>query len=134
LLVDVVVGLDRAGTLAELSAGQPLTAPICACGEIDTATNMTAVSAAILQRLGIPLHYQTTTQTAAGRVPANVFQVSVGVRDFRDPTIPELVEPTLLVMELTTSLPMVEVLIGLDFLLGCRFLLDGPARRFSLEF
>ncbi len=37
-------------------------------------------------------------------------------------------------MELTTPLPVVEVLIGLDILLGCKFLLDGPARQFSLEF
>jgi hypothetical protein len=27
----------------------------------------------------------------------------------------------------------VEVLIGLDFLLGCKLVLDGPARAFSLE-
>jgi hypothetical protein len=38
----------------------------------------------------------------------------------------------LLVMELTRPLPNVEVLIGLDILLGCLFLIEGPARRFSL--
>jgi hypothetical protein len=37
-------------------------------------------------------------------------------------------------MDLTTPLPTVEVLIGLDFLLGCKFPLDGPALQFSLEF
>jgi hypothetical protein len=36
-------------------------------------------------------------------------------------------------MELTTPLPHVEVHIGLDFLLGCKFVLDAPARCFSLE-
>ena len=36
-------------------------------------------------------------------------------------------------MELLTPLAKVEVLVGLDFLLGCKFLLDGPARHFSLE-
>jgi hypothetical protein len=30
--------------------------------------------------------------------------------------------------------PQVEVLIGLDVLLGYPFLLNGPARRFSLNF
>jgi hypothetical protein len=134
LLVDVVVGLDRATTLAQLAAGQPITAPICVRGEIDTATNITAVSTAILQRLGVPLQYQTTTQTAAGPVAANVFDVSVGIRDFRDPTSPELVQPTLPVMELKAALPVVDVLIGLDILLGCKFLLDGPGGQFSLEF
>jgi hypothetical protein len=134
LLVDVVVGLDRATTLGQLGAGQPITAPICARGEIDTATNIAAVRAAILQRLAVPLQYQTTTQTAAGPLAANVFEVSLGIRDFRDPASPELVEPTLPVMELKAALPVVEVLIGLDILLGCKFLLDGPGGQFSLEF
>lgn len=35
LLVDVVVGLDRPTTLGQLAAGQPITAPICARGEIE---------------------------------------------------------------------------------------------------
>jgi hypothetical protein len=88
LLVDVVIGLDGATTTAQLAAGQPLTAPLRARGEIDTGTNVTAVSAALLQRLGVPVQYQTTTQTASGRLAVNVFEVSVGVRDFGDPTGP----------------------------------------------
>jgi hypothetical protein len=58
----------------------------------------------------------------------------VGIRNLADPTDTELVEPQLLVMELTRPLPNVEVLIGLDILLGRRFLIEGPARRFSFEF
>jgi hypothetical protein len=63
----------------------------------------------------------------------DVFEVSVGIRDFADPLGPELVEPTMAVMELKTTLATVDVPIGLDFLLGCRFVLDGPGRLFSLE-
>jgi hypothetical protein len=133
LLVDVLIGLDRAMTVAQLTAGHPITTPLAARGEIDTGSNVTAVSPAILRRLGVPTHYQTTTQTVSGNVSVNVAKVSVGVRDSRDPTSPELLEPTLSVMELMTPLANVEVLVGLDFLLGCRFLLDGPARQFSLE-
>jgi hypothetical protein len=133
LRVDVLIGLDGATTLAQLGAGQLLTAPIRAHGLIDTGSNITAVSAAIRQGLGVPIQYLTTTQTASGSLAVNVFEVSVGVHDSGDPTSPELVEPTLSVMELRTSLPGVEVLIGLDFLLGCKLLLDGPARRFTLE-
>jgi len=133
LLVDVLIGLDRATTAGQLAAGQPITAPIRARGEIDTGSNVTAVSAALLHRLGVPIQFQSSTQTASGRLAVNVFEVSVGVRDFGDPAGQELVEPTLPVMELTTPLPTIEVLIGLDFLLGCKFLLDGPARQFTLE-
>jgi hypothetical protein len=133
LLVDAVIGLDGATTAAHLAAGRPMPAPVRARAEIDTGSNITAVSATILQRLGVPVQYQSTTQTASGRLAVNVFEVSVGVRNDADPTGSELVEPTLAVMELTISLPAIDVLIGLDFLLGCRFLLDGPARQFSLE-
>ncbi len=134
LLVDVLIGLDSATTVGQLAAGQPITMPLRARGEIDTGSNMTAVSTALLQRLGLPIQYQTTTQTASGSMTVNVVEVSVGVRDFGDPMSHELVESTLSVMELTTPLAKVEVLIGLDILLGCKFLLDGPARQFSLEF
>ena len=133
LLVDVIIGLDRPATLAQLTAGQPITAPVAARGGIDTGSNVTAVSSAILQRLGIPTQYQTTTQTAAGHLSVNVAKVSVGVRNLQDPFSPELVEPSLSVMELTTLLHTVEVLVGLDFLLGCKLLLDGPGLWFSLE-
>ena len=95
---------------------------------------MTAVSAAILQRLGVPVQFRATTQTAAGQLAVDVFKVSVGIRDLADPTATELVESNLPVMELTTAYRKIEVLIGLDILLGYRFLLEGPARQFSLEF
>jgi hypothetical protein len=134
LLVDVFIGLDGATTAAQLAAGQPMTAPIRARGEIDTGSNVTAVSAAILQRLGVPVQYLSITQTASVRLAVNVFDVSVGVRDFADPSGTALVEPTVTVMELTTPLAAVDVLIGLNFLLCCQFHLDGPARQFSLAF
>jgi hypothetical protein len=133
LLVDVLIGLDDARTLAQLAAGQPITPPVPTRGQIDTGSNVSAVSTAILQRLAVPIQYQTTSQSVSGSLSVNVANVSVGVRNFRDPTSPELVEPALSVMELTTPLSKIEVLIGLDFLLGCKFLLDGPAQQFSLE-
>ena len=118
LLVDVVIGVDGATTAALFSSGQPITAPVPARGAIDTGSFVTAVSTAILQRLGIPTQYRTTTRTASGILSVNVAKASVAVRDARDPTRQELVEPALSVMELTTPPAMVEVLIGLDFLLA----------------
>lgn len=133
LLVDTVIGVDGDTTAAQIAAGQRVTRPILARGEIDTGTNMTAVSRAILRQLGIPAQYRTTTQTASGQVAADVYEVSVGIRSFANPAGTELVEAKLPVMALTTALPQIEVLIGLDLLLGCKFLLDGPARQFTLE-
>ena len=105
LLVDVLIGLDGATTTALLAAGKPILAPIRACGAIDTGSNVTAVSAAILQRLGVPVLSQTSTQTVAGALGTRIFEVSVGITDFADPHAPEWAEPGLLVMELTTVLP-----------------------------
>ena len=103
-------------------------------GEIDTGCNVTAVSAALLRRLGVPVQFRSTSQTASGSVVVDVFKVSVGVRDLGDPTGLELVQSTLSVMELTTPLGTVEVLVGINFLLGCKFLFDGLALKFCLEF
>lgn len=135
LLVDVVVGLRGLTTSSQLAAGQPLTAPLRARGAIDTGTDVTAVSAALLQRLGVAASYQKTTQTVSGQLNVQMFVISLGITDFGDPAAPELVEPDLTVMELVTVLPhAIEVLIGLDVLRGCKFLLDGPAGQFALEF
>jgi hypothetical protein len=133
LLVDALVGVDGDTTAAAVLAGQPVPAPILTRGAIDTGADLTGVSAAILRRLGVPLQYQTTTHTAGGLLAANVYKVSVGVRDLRNPTSPEFLEPTLLVMELASTLPVVEVLIGLNFLLGYKLFVDGPGRHFSVK-
>jgi hypothetical protein len=92
---------------------------------IDTGTDVTAVSALLLQRLGLAASHQTTTQTASGRLSVQMFVVSLGITDFGDPAAPAL----------ASVLPQsIEVLIGLDVLRGCKFVLDGPAHQFSLEF
>ena len=131
----MLIGLRGATTATQLAAGQPITAPVRARGAIDTGSDITIVSAAILQRLGVPASSRGSTQTVTGSLSAQLFRVSVGVTDFGDPHAPELVEADLLVMGLVTTLPQrIEVLIGLDILLACRFLLDGPALRFSLDF
>jgi hypothetical protein len=132
LLVDVMVGLHGAALAAQVAAGA-VTPPVAARGEIDTGSNITAVSPAVLRALGVPLLYQRSTRTAAGLVTVDVFKVSVGVRNAATPAVPELIEPDLHVMELPAALPQIDVLIGLDFLLGCRFALDGPAGLFSLD-
>jgi hypothetical protein len=102
---------------------------------IDTGTDVTVVSCALLHRLGVSPSYQRITQTVNGPLNVQMFVVSLGVTDFTNPGAPELVESDLPVMELLTVLPQaIEVLIGLDILRSCRFLLDGPAGRFSLDF
>lgn len=63
-------------------------------------------------------------------------QLSFPITDILDesqPHLPWLIQSDLLVMEMPTSLST-EVLIGMDVLSNCKMLLDGPARRFTLDF
>jgi hypothetical protein len=64
----------------------------------------------------------------------NIYKVSLGITDPTQPVRTWLTQPDLEVTELTTALPDTDVLIGLDVLLDCKLLLDGPARQFTLEF
>ncbi|HEY1378216.1 MAG TPA: aspartyl protease family protein [Gemmataceae bacterium] len=134
LLVDVLVGWNQPATVAALAAGGPIALPVRARGVIDTGTDITAVGTAVLRQLGLAVVRQTTTQTAAGSVSVNLYRVGLGITDFADAGAPELVEPNLLVMELAAAPAGIDVLIGLDVLLGCHFSLDGPGRRFAIDF
>ncbi len=134
LWVDVRVNLP-APMLASLQAGG-LSAPpsIPARAEIDTGSDVTVIAPWILTQLGIPPQVTTAkTQSIAGSVSVRLFRVSLSILDASRPHLPWFVQPDLLVMELPVGFP-VEVLIGMDVILGCRMLVDGPARLLTLDF
>jgi hypothetical protein len=134
LCFEALVGLDAPETAARLTARQPIPAPLRVRGMIDTGSNVTVLDATIIQRLGLVTQYQRTTHGITGPVSVNVCYVSLSVTDFGDPTAPWLAHPLLHVMELPVPLPDIELLLGLDVLMGCKLLVDGPARQFTLEF
>jgi predicted aspartyl protease len=134
LAVPVLVGLPGGTTTGLVAAGQPIPPPVQARALVDTGSNVTAVAPWVLHQLAVPAATKTSTHTAGGLVKVKLYKVSVSITDPGRPGSPMLTEPDLLVMELTTALPDTDVLIGLDLLLGCRLLLDGPARRFTLDF
>jgi hypothetical protein len=133
LAVPVWIGLDGTTMTALHKAGHPIPAPIQACGLLDTGSNITAVAAWLLQKLAVPSTSMTATQTVGGTVKVKLFKVSLGITDPTQPG-PWLMEPDLIVMELPLLVPDVDVLVGLDVLLKCKLLVDGPARSFTLEF
>lgn len=134
LTVDALVGLERAAMAALHAAGQPLPAPVRCRGLIDTGTDITGVSRLVLQRLGLTRLFRHTTQTIAGTLQVDLYEVSLGITDFTTVGAPQLTYPRLRVMELVTALTDIDVLIGMDVILGCRMLVDGPARQFTLDF
>ena len=112
LSAPVWIGLDGKTTTALVTAGQPVAAPVQARGLVDTGSDVSVVASWVLQR----------------------YEVSLSITDPGQAGSPWLTQPDLVVMELPASLPDVDVLIGLDVLLNCRFLLDGPGRQLTFDF
>lgn len=100
---------------------------------LDTGSNVSGVSAAVIQRLGLVRYVQSSTQGIGGAVSVDLYRVSLTVFDPAQQHLPWFVQPDLVVMELPPGTP-VDVLIGMDVLLDCRMLLDGPGRQFMLDF
>ena len=132
LLVDVAVNLE-ATLLVHLRSRRGGPSLVQARGLIDTGSDVTAVALPILQTLAIPAIQKATTQGVGGPVPVNLYRVSLHLLDAQDAGGPWFSHPSLLVMELAGGFPF-DVLIGLDVLLACKMVVDGPARSFTLEF
>ena len=133
LEVPTLIGLDGSTTVDLHSAGKPIPPPLKVKGLLDTGSNVTAVDKSVLTSLGILGFHQTATHTITGTVPVNLYKISLSIIDDTGTGVC-FTKPDLTVMELAIVIPGVDALIGLDILLDCRFLLDGPARHFTLEF
>ena len=133
LVVGVRVNLDAAALAVIQAAGGPAPASVPTSGEIDTGSNVTAVSPAILKALGAQKIVPSTTQGVGGSVAVGLYRVSLAIVDPNRPTLPPFLIPDLLVMDMPAGVPL-DVLIGMDVLLNCRMLVDGPARQLTIDF
>jgi hypothetical protein len=134
LLVDVVVGLSGTDLSKLIAAGQPVPAPVRVTGIIDTGTDVTSIASPMLKQLKLSPIRQVKSHTAAGLLATRLYQVSLSLLPHGNGHGHTLVQPQLIVMEMSTIGGKIDVLIGLDILLNCKLLLDGPARQFHLEF
>ena len=133
LSVDVRVNLDPASLASLHGGGQTVPSSIPGKGLIDTGTDITAVTPAILQQLGVQVHDYRRTTGIGGLVAVRLFRVTLFILDKAQPKMPWFTVPDLLVMELPAPLP-VDVLIGMDVIRICKMLVDGPAGQFLLDF
>jgi hypothetical protein len=131
-IVQVMVGLNGAGTAKLLAAGQPIPAPILLRGAIDSGTDVTCVDSQVLKRLGLSLIRQMTSTTAAGVITADLFEVSFGIPRTGSLTAPLLVLDQLIVMALVQAPPGIAVLVGRDVLGHLLMIADGPREEFTL--
>jgi len=133
LIVDAVVNLE-AGVLLPLRAGGHGCPPVETTALIDTASNVSGVSPAIVSQLGLPpVGPPTKTTGIGGAVTVQLYRVSLHIRDAGTPQLPMFTLPSLVVMELPPGLSC-DVLIGMDVLTGCKLIVDGPAKQFTLQF
>jgi hypothetical protein len=132
LVADVFVNLPSASLLPLWAAGQSPTA-LPGRGLVDTGSNVSGVAQSILAQLGVPLDQRGSTTGISGQMSVNLYWVCFHVCDRRNLLLPWLSQPSLLVMELPPGFPL-DALIGLDILLTCRLVVDGPAGVFTLDF
>jgi hypothetical protein len=134
LRLPVIVGLDRSTMVARLSAGQAPGPSVWTEAVLDTGSNITCISQPLVQRLGLVPAAQGGSHTVGGQVAASLYEVSLSIPPPQNLPGPLLTRSSLIVMELPLTIPGIDMLIGLDLLLECKLLLDGPGRWFTLEF
>jgi hypothetical protein len=133
LWVNVLVNLDATVLRPLDAAGQPTPPPVAARGLIDTGSDLTAVSLPILQRLQAVALPPVRSHGLTGPVQTPTYSISLHILNAQDPFGPWFSHDTLRVMGLPLG-PLFDVLIGMDVLLACKLLLDGPGRQLTLEF
>ncbi|MCI0702102.1 MAG: retropepsin-like domain-containing protein [Planctomycetia bacterium] len=133
LLVDVRINLAAPDLAVLQAASQPAPASVMARAILDTGSNATGVAASIIQQFQLLPAQHSTTQGIGGAPAVDLFRVSLSICDASQLHLPRFTQPDLLVMELPPGFP-VDVLIGMDVILDCRLLIDGPGRTFTIDF
>jgi hypothetical protein len=133
LKVEVRINLAAPDLVLLQAANQPTPQSVTAIATLDTGSNVTCVSAAIIRQLALSRTTSSKTSGIGGPVSVQLFHASLMIVDPAQPQVPFFVQPDLEVMELPPGAP-VDVLIGMDVLLNCRLLIDGPNRTFTIDF
>jgi hypothetical protein len=120
-----MIGVNGRTTASLMAAGQFVPPPQLIRALIDTGTDISAVSASVLSQLRLGSVQQHTTQTLAGSVSIQLFEVNLTIPQAAGVSPPLLVLDQLLVMALPTSLPGIDALLGLDVLDHLLLIADG---------
>jgi Aspartyl protease len=134
LAAELVVGLDGDKMTSLTLAGLPIPPPVRITGLIDTATDLTALSPQLIQRLALPVLGTVATLTASGPAHVRLYEVSLSITGPVAAAGPIYVLSKLRVTELATAIPNADCLLGMDVLGQGLFILDGPAKRFTIGF
>jgi hypothetical protein len=125
-MLPVMIGVNGSRVAALTASGQAMPRPQLARAVIDTGSDITAIDPGVIARLGVPPFRQHNTQTVAGQVSVDLYEVSLSLPPAGRVTIPLLVQDNLIVMGLPNFLPGIDVLLGLDVTDQGLLILDGP--------
>jgi hypothetical protein len=126
MIVAAVVGLNGVDTASLVQHGRPIPRPIQVRSLLDSGTDVTAVAARVFQQLGLGSLISGFSQTTSGLVSVNLYRVSLTISCSPGLAGPIVTLTDLLVSELTTALPNIDALIGMDVLRESLLVLDGP--------
>jgi hypothetical protein len=132
LALPVVIGLSGKDSAALASAGQPVPTPVRLRGAIDTATNITVVSAAVLSQFGLVHVRDDSTWGVGGFLSVRLYEVSLSIPRMGALQQALLVLDHLVVMGWDSPPADIDVLVGLDVLEHLWTLYDGPRKEFTL--
>jgi hypothetical protein len=132
MFVDVMIAPSGGVLTAMKNAGKPFPSPVWGKAMIDTGTNVSAVSIAILESLGIQPESEVETRGIGGEMDVGYYEVSLTIMNRATGSQIEYAPPDVKVIGI--DVPDIDALIGLDLLIGCRMMFDGPGGEFSLHF
>jgi hypothetical protein len=116
MIVEAVFGVNGPQTAAAVRTGQSIPRPVQARALLDNGCDTTAIASHIVQKLGLEVLIPASVQTASAKVPANLYRASLTISGPAGSSGPALVVSDLVVSELTTPLPNIDALIGMDVL------------------
>jgi hypothetical protein len=134
LVVDVLIGLPGSAMQSLQQSGQSIPPPLLIRGLLDTGADATALSAACAQRLGLSPIARVSTQTAAGSVIVDQFEISFSISAPHRTGGVLSVRPDLRVTQWLNPSPGLDALVGMDVLSEGLLIFDGPGRQFTLAF
>ncbi len=135
-LVDVRLGWAAARVRQLRRALQPIPPPADIRALIDSGAECTCLDTALIRQLGLPLASFgiANVPSAGGLLSTTEHDASLTVLHPSGDPRDCLILPDLIIVDLPIGQLGYQALIGRDVLDRCKFLYDGPAREFRLEY
>jgi hypothetical protein len=132
--LDVLIHVGAKDMHALVAAGQPIPPPLSARAVLDSGSDRTAVALPLLQQLNLVPLGKVQTQTAAGSLRVQLYELSLSVPNPSGAVTPMLVRPQWTVTEFLHAPTGIDVLLGLDLARECLIVIDGPGGFFTISF